>query len=509
MIPRVFHRAWLGGPEPAWLRPFAASWERCNPGWRLESWDDERVARLGLRHQDLYDQAEQIAGRLAGQFRADILRLELLERYGGVWVDADQEALAPIEPHLQGISAFAAWEDSEWIANGVMGAVPGHPFIRRLVDGLPASVAAHPGARPAMMTGPRYVTREWRQDPGDFTVLDKQLFYPYLYDDLQPLGRDYPGSVAVHHWHNKRRDSMPRLSVAVMAHPKRKQWIPGLLEDLGRGTVVWDRKNDRWDTGRRSLLAFDPQATHHLVIQDDAVVSRDLVPAVEEALRYSGQHPVSLYVGKRRPNTHLVVEMVAQAQKRGHSWIYMRGPLWGPAIVLPVADIPHVVAWGDAHPEIPNYDLRIADYYSQHRVDCLYTVPSLVDHRDTPENPSLVPGRTASGRVAHTFIGASRSGLEIDWSRLPERDSRWTLGVDSREDHGMGKQRIATERIYAVDKSGARYLVAAVGDLIPDWYQPPAPPAAAKKVEPEDKAMRETMVEDKAAKPRQTRKVKK
>ena len=39
-----------------------------------------------------------------------------------------------------------------------------------------------------------------------------------------------------------------------------------------------------------------------------------------------------------------------------------------------------------------------------------------MDHRDLADgNPSLVPGRFARGRVAHSFIGDA-SPLEVDWN---------------------------------------------------------------------------------------------
>jgi hypothetical protein len=50
----------------------------------------------------------------------------------------------------------------------------------------------------------------------------------------------------------------------------------------------------------------------------------------------------------------------------------------------------------------PNYDLRISAFYEERRIDCWYTVPSLVEHRPVKENPSLVKMRTGS-RQAWVF----------------------------------------------------------------------------------------------------------
>lgn len=59
------------------------------------------------------------------------------------------------------------------------------------------------------------------------------------------------------------------LSVAVMAHPARAAFVDELTGLLDRpAKVVWDERQDRWDTGRRAMLAYDPACTHHLVVLD-------------------------------------------------------------------------------------------------------------------------------------------------------------------------------------------------------------------------------------------------
>ena len=71
---------------------------------------------------------------------------------------------------------------------------------------------------------------------------------------------------------------MITLSVSMMAHPKRAAQVEGILAQLDRKDVevVWDERENRWDTGRRSMLAYDPRCSHHAVIQDDVLVCRDL-----------------------------------------------------------------------------------------------------------------------------------------------------------------------------------------------------------------------------------------
>lgn len=209
-----------------------------------------------------------------------------------------------------------------------------------------------------------------------------------------------------------------RVSVTVMAHPDRERFIPELLRRLDRpAEVIWDRYGDRWDTGRRAMLAYDREATHHLVIQDDALVCNDLVAGVERALEHVPAKagvptPLCLYAGRIRPFRTYVERLVDRARE-STSWLTMAQLHWGVGIVLPTSLIEDCIAWGDGRSDIANYDKRISRYLDSQRITVWYPWPSLVDHRTSP---SLVPGRTSRGRYAHRFLGADQSALDVDWT---------------------------------------------------------------------------------------------
>lgn len=206
-------------------------------------------------------------------------------------------------------------------------------------------------------------------------------------------------------------------SVAIMAHPKREEFIPELEKKLDKEpTIVWDKGNDRWDTGRRSMLAYDPKATHHLVVQDDALICQDLVSGVEKALSHlpdPQNSPMCLYIGRVRPQRRPIANLVARAKRHKASFIKLTQMHWGVGIVMPTRYINEMVTWADRRADIKNYDLRIGRWLQHKQIPVYYPWPSLVDHRDSP---SLVPGRTGRGRRAHVFIGTTNSALDHDWS---------------------------------------------------------------------------------------------
>ncbi|WP_141921843.1 Lsr2 family DNA-binding protein [Haloactinospora alba] len=199
------------------------------------------------------------------------------------------------------------------------------------------------------------------------------------------------------------------MSYAIRAHPDRADLVADLLARLGLDEthVVWDRWGDSWDTGRRAWQAHDPDADWHLVIEDDAIVSRDLLPAVEQTVETLPEQSVlSLYLG--REGSRGIAAAAERATTRGAAWVQAPHLVWGVAIAAPTASIPAMLDWCDRL-EWPSrvYDTRLAAYYQHRAWPAWYPVPSWVDHGGAP---SLL-GRGAR-RQALAFVGADASALE-------------------------------------------------------------------------------------------------
>lgn len=203
-----------------------------------------------------------------------------------------------------------------------------------------------------------------------------------------------------------------KLSVAIMAHPARRHLVEDLTARLGIDAehVVWDRYQDRWDTGVRAWQAHDPGSNWHVVLQDDALPCFDLLAGLRLALNHVPvESAVSLYLGDGSSNWR--TKGAHDADRIGASWIRFRTLIWGVAIVVPTITIDDMLAWCEQHPQ-PNYDTRVARYYEKALGwPAYYTWPSLVDHR---RGPSLLDH--PDDRKAYRFIGEHASALDVDWS---------------------------------------------------------------------------------------------
>lgn len=200
-IPRVFHRIWLGPkPLPAEFAAFGETWAALHPGWEMRLWTDANLPTLA--NQALFDSAPSFAAK------ADILRYELLLRFGGVYVDTDFECLKNIEALLDGVECFAAQQkdlDADfgkfcYINNALIGAVPGHLLFRDLVESLPQHMASLPPDVPASaLTGPHYLTTVLQSHP-EVKIFPAKFFYPYTATERWRRHEKFPEAYAVHHW---------------------------------------------------------------------------------------------------------------------------------------------------------------------------------------------------------------------------------------------------------------------------------------------------------------------
>lgn len=185
--------------------------EALHPDWDHLLWTDDNLPKL--YNSSLFQRARQIVRpERVGQFRSDLARYEILAECGGVYMDCDFEPRKPLDPLLSDViepGCFLAWEvPNRWLNNAVMGAAVEHPFMVELVQSLGGSVRRNPApAPPNRVSGPQYVTRVYREHGEGVSALDRDLFYPYGWHELELSDGEFPDAYAVHHWANKRREA--------------------------------------------------------------------------------------------------------------------------------------------------------------------------------------------------------------------------------------------------------------------------------------------------------------
>ena len=199
---------------PAEFVRYGERWRALHPAWDCRDWD---APLQPLVNQALYDAP---APAHVHRCRADVMRLEVLWRFGGVYVDTDIEPVRALDGLLAqvqaaGASAFIAWSSNRWhgrrlVSNAAIGAEPGHPFIRRAMAGLPVSVRKYWNRFLALMTV-HYLTSllgplKAGVSGEGVLVLPETSFFPQSIA-AQRAGhpvRVTPRTYGIHHWAHSR-----------------------------------------------------------------------------------------------------------------------------------------------------------------------------------------------------------------------------------------------------------------------------------------------------------------
>jgi hypothetical protein len=156
MIPKTIHYCWLSGePYSEPIGKCIQSWMVYLPGYQLVLWDLNKVERefllttnstnldeTKLDVSQLHEGCEVTDGNLwlkqtialkKYAFAADFIRIYALFHYGGIYLDADVEIVASLDPFLNH-DFFIGFESNNDLEPAVFGAVKGHPWLTDLLD---------------------------------------------------------------------------------------------------------------------------------------------------------------------------------------------------------------------------------------------------------------------------------------------------------------------------------------------------------------------------------------
>ena len=149
-IPNVIHFIWVGPSNfPIESLENIRMWKKHNPDANFKFWTDRpRIAPIsGMEIHYVKDFIFAKLGKLFDESenwaeKADILRLEILEKEGGIYVDHDADCLHSFASLQKSYDFFAALEPPHdpigelavTIGIGIIGSAPHHPFIQKSID---------------------------------------------------------------------------------------------------------------------------------------------------------------------------------------------------------------------------------------------------------------------------------------------------------------------------------------------------------------------------------------
>lgn len=134
MIPKMLHAVWIGDDSKMPVKCLD-TWRNKNPDYDLHIWGNGHLQHYPWQNQK---QIDQMMDKHDYAGVADLMRYEILYRFGGIAIDADSYCMRPLEDWLLEPSAFSAWEQeivrNNLIATTFMGGVKGAEFWKLCIE---------------------------------------------------------------------------------------------------------------------------------------------------------------------------------------------------------------------------------------------------------------------------------------------------------------------------------------------------------------------------------------
>lgn len=127
-IPKIIHYCWFGNnAETKLVQRCKQSWKEYLPDYKVVLWNEKN---FDINENQFVFEAYQ---KKKWAFVTDFVRLKVLYDYGGIYMDTDVEIIKNLDCFLQN-GAFTGFESDQDIPTGIMGAKPGHRWIKYLLD---------------------------------------------------------------------------------------------------------------------------------------------------------------------------------------------------------------------------------------------------------------------------------------------------------------------------------------------------------------------------------------
>ncbi len=131
LIPRIIHYFWIGDNQmPEEYQKNIEGWKRLNPGYEIRCWNEDNYDFGKVPYMK---EAYQYGGDHL-MFATDFARLDVLYRYGGIYLDTDVELLKPLDDVLYNRAFIGEEENAQLNSGSAIGAVPGHAMIQNLMQ---------------------------------------------------------------------------------------------------------------------------------------------------------------------------------------------------------------------------------------------------------------------------------------------------------------------------------------------------------------------------------------
>lgn len=304
-IPKIVHQIWLGpNLPPSYFADFQQKWKNLHPDWEYHLWSEAELEELKLDNWDIVEKSQNWAEK------SDIIRCDLLDRFGGVYLDCDMDPHHSLNELHEKYDFYAGIEHPHkiattnnrvWVGISIMASRPSHPIMKnwkkRIRAGWDEVDLRYSSAIERVINHTYFpfthaVLQEIDQ-PGNIDMLfPATYFYPIapnyaakrrsgfrafrekVYDVLENLSlkrprafsRSYPETIAVHYWGNS--------------------WLPGSSDQLRDNQRLIDAARKDLYKVQHKLRALERQVAvdNQKIIDLISKLDQDQLKALQQSV---------------------------------------------------------------------------------------------------------------------------------------------------------------------------------------------------------------------------------
>lgn len=127
MIPKIIHYAWIGEKMPSYVSERIRDWKRKLPDWDFVLWDESNYDFHKFSFTD-YNYRNKRWGYIA-----DELRYDVINKYGGFYLDTDMIIKKDLTPLLDNKEIWGFMYDNN-ILTSFFGSEPNQAFLNRILN---------------------------------------------------------------------------------------------------------------------------------------------------------------------------------------------------------------------------------------------------------------------------------------------------------------------------------------------------------------------------------------
>lgn len=190
-IPKIIHQIWIGNTLPPIIKLYTSTFKNI-PGYYYKLWGNDDLNSHNFPLTWKYISKLLKSEKIIWAKIADLMRLEILYHFGGVYVDTTMEYIKNLDKVINNTSKFIMSNESDcglqcrgnrgklFISNSFIASVPEYKVLKRLLSeeylsnidfSVPANIA----------TGPYYV-RTGIKRKSDVKMLPRKYIYAFSYD---------------------------------------------------------------------------------------------------------------------------------------------------------------------------------------------------------------------------------------------------------------------------------------------------------------------------------------